>query len=124
MEIRTEQVIDVQDWDKLVQDTYKRIYSFQQQDDCKERGRASLTVPADPDDFERDSVPEKVNHPTMGVSFKAWLERDPQKKIPNDENFTGLWWERNFYPHVSMIANDLHKRGLIEAGEYSINIDW
>jgi len=35
-----------------------------------------------------------------------------------------MWWERNFYPDVEMIANDLHKRGILEAGEYVIDIDW
>jgi hypothetical protein len=64
----------------------------------------------------------------MGVSFKAWLDRDPSKKLPNreDEDNWGLdlWWDRNFYPHVSMVINDLHTKGLLEAGEYGIEIDW
>ena len=64
----------------------------------------------------------------MGVSFKAWLERDPKQKL-NDkvdrDNFSlNLWWERNFYPSIDMIINDLHKKGLIEEGEYVIEIDW
>ena len=64
----------------------------------------------------------------MGVSFKAWLERDPTQKL-NDPNCNYdyglvLWWDRNFYPHISMIINDLYTKGLLEAGEYQINIDW
>lgn len=39
---RTEQVIDVSDWDQLVMDTYGRHYSFQQQDGCKERQRVYI----------------------------------------------------------------------------------
>ena len=35
-----------------------------------------------------------------------------------------LFWERNFYPNVNMIANDLHSKGLLESGEYIIVIDW
>jgi hypothetical protein len=35
-----------------------------------------------------------------------------------------MFWDRNFYPNVQMVANDLHKKGLLEAGEYSIRIDW
>ncbi len=35
-----------------------------------------------------------------------------------------LFCERNFYPDLHTIANDLYERGLIEAGEYVINIDW
>ena len=35
-----------------------------------------------------------------------------------------LWWKRNFYPDIEMVANDLHAKGLLEAGEYAIDIDW
>lgn len=126
---RTEQVIDVGDWDQLVIDTYGKPYSFQQQDGCKERQRVNITIPDEAYDYENDTVPEVVNHEDMGVSFKAWLERDPEQKIPckyggAGPDFTGLWWERNFYPDVQMIANDLHARGLIKAGAYTIDIDW
>lgn len=109
--------------------TYNKPYSFQQQDDCKDRGIEYITVPyEDPHDYSRDTIPEVVNGNIMGVSFKAWLERDPTTKIPSeysfDLDFTDMWWERNFYPDVSMIINDLHSKGLLEAGEYGINIDW
>lgn len=119
--------ISVQDWDDLVQETYGRPYNFQQQDDCKERGIHYITVPVkNPEDYENDTVPEVVNHEEMGVSFKAWLERDSKQPLPNrDDNFgLGLWWERNFYPNIDMIINDLHEKGLIEEGKYQINIDW
>lgn len=123
---RTEQVIDVGDWDQLVIDTYGRPYSFQQQDGCKERQRVKITIPDEAYDYENDTVPEVVNHEDMGVSFKAWLERDAKQKLPNESGSwsLGLWWERNFYPDVQMIANDLHEKGLIEAGTYTIDIDW
>jgi hypothetical protein len=111
MKIRTEKVIDVSDWDELVVKTYGRPYSFQQQDGCKERQRVRITVPSNNrDDFENDTVPEISNDDEMGVSFAAWLARDP-----ND--YTEMWWERNFYPEVQMVANDLHAKGLLEAGE-------
>lgn len=117
------------DWDSLVKETYGRPYCFQQQDDCKPRGVHKLTVPDYASDYSNDIVPEEVNHPEMGVSFKAWLERDPKKLLDNDDPYNDesslqLWWERNFYPDVQMIANDLHARGLLEAGDYVINIDW
>ena len=67
----------------------------------------------------------------MGVSFKAWLERDPKQKINSDDARRqacgfglNLFWKRNFYPSIDMIANDLHSKGLLPAGEYCINIDW
>lgn len=128
LNIKTQKVIDLQEWDHLVESTYGRTYSFQQQDGCKERQQVEIEVPCDPYDYPNDTVPEVVNHPDMGVSFKAWLERDPNQKISNPYSFsydgTDLWWRRNFYPDVSMIINDLHSKGLLEAGEYVINIDW
>jgi len=121
--------IDVNDWDKFVSKTYERTYSFQQQDGCKERQSWGIIVPVKhPEDYKNDTVPEIVNHEEMGVSFKAWLERDPQQKLSSPDNqeswSLALWWERNFYPNVDMIINDLHSKGLIEAGEYEIDIDW
>lgn len=67
-----------------------------------------------------------MNHEEMGVSFKAWLARDPKQPLPGHEDSfgLGLWWDRNFYPNIEMIANDLHERGLLKAGEYTIIIDW
>lgn len=128
MKTRTEKVIDVGDWDELVEKTYGRIYSFQQQDGCKERGREYITVPDSPEDYKNDTVIEKVNGSKMGVSFDAWLARDPKQKLDADNwdspSAIDMWWGRNFYPHVSMVANDLHSRGLLEAGDYTIDIDW
>jgi hypothetical protein len=121
--------VDVGDWDELVEETYGRPYNFQQQDDCKDRGIHKFTVPkSSPYDYKNDTVPEEVNHEDMGVSFKAWLARDPKQAIPiegNDINdYTHMWWERNFYPSMDMVINDLYTKGLIEAGNYQIDIDW
>lgn len=121
--------ITVQDFDELVRSTYNRPYSFQQQDGCKDRGLTAISVPSAPKDYEDDSVPEIVNHQDMGggVSFSAWLARDPEQLLPGRPNETSalaLWWYRNFYPHISMIINDLHSKGLLPAGDYFIDIDW
>jgi hypothetical protein len=131
MEFTTKRIIDVQTFDRTVTETYGRPYSFQQQDDCKERQLVSFTVPdeyAEEEDYENDTVPEIVNHHEMGVSFKAWLERDPEQMLSSEDDKNssslGLWWDRNFYPSLGMVVNDLHSKGLIEAGEYSIDIDW
>lgn len=128
MKTKSIKVIEVGDWDDLVTKTYKRPYSFQQQDGCKDRGMEYITVPSPADDYSNDTVPEVVNHPEMGVSFAAWLARDPKQKLSNKEQqetfYLDLWWERNFYPDAQMIANDLYARGLLEAGEYGIDIDW
>lgn len=123
---KIKRVIEVSDWDQFVKDTYGKPYSFQQQDGCKDRGTFEFTVPNRAYDFRNDIVPEEVNCDEMGVSFSAWLKRDPKLPlVDNDSDFSlKLWWERNFYPEFQMIANDLHSRGLLEAGDYTINIDW
>lgn len=126
MKFENVNIIDVQDWDYLVQNTYGRVYNFQQQDGCKSRQTVYITIPDYPDDYQNDTVPEEVNDPNMGVSFKAWLERDTKLLLTSSEYDWELdmWWERNFYPDISMVANDLHSKGLLPAGRYGINIDW
>lgn len=124
--IVTEQVIDVSDWDDLVMTTYGRPYNFQQQDGCKERQRIRITIPDGADDYDNDTVPEEANHDDMGVSFAAWLARDPKQPLEGQRyDFQlSIWWDRNFYPSVQMVANDLHEKGLIPEGKYTIDIDW
>ena len=128
MKIRTEKVIDVSDWDELVEKTYGKPYSFQQQDGCKGRGLFRFSVPAEAEDYENETIPEIVNGEKMGVSFSAWLKRDPKTPLTNPEDnydwSIRLWWKRNFYPDMQMIANDLHSKGLLAAGDYTIDIDW
>ncbi len=129
---RNEKVIDVSDLDDLVVETYGRPYRFQQQDGCKERQRVRVTVPDHDYDYENDTIPEVVNGEEMGVSFKAWLERDPKQLLNEirDKSWDDglhslqLFWERSFYPDVQMVLNDLYSKGLIEAGNYSIDLDW
>jgi len=125
-------MIDVYDWDSLVESTYGRPYAFQQQDGCKSRGVYEITIPCYDwnDDIDRDEIPEKVNGDIMGVSFKSWLERDPKKPLDGEEKGSldrlnlELFYHRNFYPDIQTIANDMYNKGLIEAGDYVINIDW
>ncbi len=126
MNIRTEKVIEVSEWDDLVEKTYGRPYCFQQQDGCQERGLFRFKVPDKANDYEPETVPEVVNHPETGVSFAAWLARDPKMPLATekDDFSRNLWWIRNFYPSPQMVANDLHAKGLLEAGEYAVEIDW
>lgn len=123
-------MVEVRDWDQLVRDTYGKPYKYQQQDGCRARGFDQLEVPTFAEDFEEDSIIEKVNGPEEGVSFKAWLTRDPEEPLkdePDRESISRgleLFWHRNFYPNISMLINDLYEKGLIEKGEFAINIDW
>jgi len=120
-------IVDVQEFDKLVKETYGKPYSFQQQDGCKDRGIFYFTIPVtDLEDIDRTEIPVELNGNIMGVSFETW-RNTPSNKF--DENFntswkTKLFWHRNFYPDVSMILDNLYKRGLLEKGEYGIDIDW
>lgn len=130
--IKTIKTIKDQDWDALVISTYGRPYCFQQQEGCRNKGSYYwITVP-EPylDDYEDedtpDSVPEEVNHEEMCVKFSAWLARDPKQWLTSQErpsHVLQLWWERNFYPSVEVVAHDLHAKGLLEAGEYLILIE-
>lgn len=146
---KTTRIIDLHDWDNLVQETYGKPYSFQQQDGCQSRGIVPITIPEEWDEsYMNDSVPEVINGEEMGVKFNVWLERDPNAPLnPSDEELKAcnyyrakteedrnkwcedkshinMFYQRNFYPNVQTIANDLHEKGLIEAGEYYIEIDW
>jgi hypothetical protein len=149
LKVKTKKVIDVSDWDRLVEETYGKPYSFQQQDGCKDRQHVAITVPEScPEDYENDNIPEVINGNEMGVSFKAWLERNSNSPLSctekeardcnyywgktdedlktwqEDKGHINMFYERNFYPSVDMIINDLHDKGLLEAGEYEIDIDW
>ena len=132
MKVQTKKVIEVSDWDALVTETYGRPYCFQQQDGCMTRGTVRFTVPdARTDDAGmHDEIPEITNHDTMGVKFDKWLERDPATPLNGgamaicDKQWAiNLWWHRNFYPDLQTVANDLHAKGLLEAGDYLIDID-
>jgi hypothetical protein len=132
LKFTNKKVISVQDWDDLVQKTYGRPYSFQQQDGCKSRGNFDFSIPSDDyeSDFGNDTLPEKVNHEEMGASFAAWLARDPKQPLKDEEDdgsvqwMIDLWWARNFYPSFDMVAKDLYEKGLIPEGKYTIDIDW
>lgn len=132
MRIQRISMLDMGEFDELVEATYGRPYTLQQQDECMPKGTmVEITVPtSNPFDYNRDRIPEIVNGFVMGVSFAAWLARDPKQPLNykgterEDTHGIELFWERNFYPSIDMVVNDLHKRGLLEAGEYKIHIDW
>lgn len=129
IKIQTRQYITLEDWDNLVIKTYGRHYSFQQQNGCQDRGIRHITIPDIAEDYENNTIPERVNGTEMGISFVAWLARDPTQKLDTEdewerENGLRCFWERNFYPDMQMVANDLHSKGLIPAGAYAIEIDW
>lgn len=128
MKTNTLKMIDVSDWDDLVVETYGKPYNYQQQEGCQSRGIFKFSVPLDEVDDEEmpDSLPDVINGEEMGVKFSSWLKRDPKEwnGKKGDEKWLDLFWDRNFYPSIYMIIDDLYKKGLIEKGDYAINIDW
>lgn len=127
LKTETKQWVSCSDLDSLVKKVYQRPYSFQQQDDCKARGTHHVSVPVKrPDDYSNKTVAEEINGEEMGVSFSAWLARSPKAwgGAKKDARYIDMFWERNFYPNVEMVLNDLHARGLLAAGDYVIEIDW
>lgn len=139
LKIDTVKMIDEIEWSRFVSETYGRPYCFQQQEGCQSRGMKHLRVSSNGTLYEErhpDTVPEIVNGSIMGpVKFSKWLERDPkqtfevEKGLGNPEGISDeweleLWWHRNFYPSIDAVAGDLNKKGLLEEGNYIINIDW
>lgn len=131
----TNPVVHVDEWERFVREVYGRPYNLQQQDGGVGRGIRTLTVPepdCDDDDYMHDAIPEVVNHEVRGVKLASWLARDPKQPFSGDDNKDklltalrlSLWWYRNFYPGLQVLANDLHAKGLLPAGEYTIIIDW
>jgi len=129
-------VIDVNDWDELVIETYGKPYNFQQQEGCQSRGMIYLIVPPtyNDDACAHDKIPIEINGGQMGVKFQVWLDTTVEDINAKFEKIRGgpevyagqndLFWERNFYPDLNVLAEDLYKKGLIEAGKYQIKIDW
>jgi len=128
LKFKTNKVINCFDFDILVKETYERHYCYQQQDGCKPKGNHNFSVPETCDENERmhDKIPEIINGIERGVKFKVWLDRDVEEWNGEkaDANYLYLFWERNFYPDFGTIVNDLYGKGLIEAGEYTMEIDW
>lgn len=124
--------IKCNDWDKFITETYGKVYQLQQQDGCKERGTVELTIPFDCTLEEKEigeqgeGFQDTLNGFECPVLFSSWLERNPEQVLVNqEENYElTLFWQRDFYPQLQMVANDLHAKGLIDAGNYSIKIDW
>jgi len=121
---RNVNLISLQEWNKLVREVYGKPYDFQQQDGCKAKGVVWEECPSEGYDYEKSEIPLKVNGDEMGVSFKTWLETPADIKWFEDAWDDELFWERNFYPSIDMIINDLHEKGFIPEGDFGIEIDW
>lgn len=116
-------IVSDSDFDALVEKTYGKKYCFQQQEGCRDRCQYSFSVPEKyAEDYDNDEIEIRVNGDEMGVSFKAWLAQEENFYV--DEFSDRLFWERNFYPSFEVLVNDLYEKGLIEAGDYILDVDW
>jgi hypothetical protein len=128
IKINTINVIDVHDWNALVRRIYDKPYNLQQQDGCYNNGdlydiEVDLNNKLD-DVFEID-IPKEVNGDIQGVNFETWLKTDPLTHTPDWIQWRiDLFWERNFYPDINILAQDLCRKGHINEGSYSIKIWW
>lgn len=121
------QVIDINDWDSFIEHVYGKIYSFQQQNGCKDRGiyRFSAGYDEIEEDLSNDEIPEEINSKIRGVKLKKWLERDIKEPVQGEIGwYIQLFWHRNFYPDFEVLVDDLYKKGLIKKGHYAIEVDW
>lgn len=138
LKTETKFFVTLNDWDDFVTEVYGKPYSLQQQDGCKSRGTEQFSVREedvgkvpDPDWFvlPRDhcfEIKSLDSTEGMAVGLDVWLARDPAEPLPNQENDfeLELWWARNFYPTLEDVVTDLTGRGLLEPGDYVIDIDW
>ncbi len=95
--------------------------------------RLPTSIPQiDPEDYEDTDIPfgpggtvtSSNEDQPIGVSFAAWLARDPKVWKGSPRYMKDMYWERHFYPSLDMILNDLHAKWHLPAGEYVIHIDW
>jgi hypothetical protein len=125
---KTVRLIQLQEWNDLVRETYERPYDFQQQNGCRERGTFEFTVPLE--EYGRVSPDETIKDlkdtEEMVVGFDAWSSRDPKAPLSDQRcDFElNLWWLRNFYPQIEDIIDDLYSKGELVPGDYVIQIDW
>lgn len=114
-------VIGESDFSRYVSEHYGRPYNLQQQGDMLgQESAVKLTVP-DPEDGEW----EGMTMPTL----VQWQEATPPGDHPEggyDPNVSreNMRWEREYYPQLEAVANDLHAKGLLDAGEYILFVSW
>lgn len=121
-------MIDEAEFSELVTRTYQRPYRLQQQLGCMPSG--TLIEFATPTTADATFYGD-VESCQPAVTFNEWLMANPQAPAPGDDEYTStkyanlhreLYWERDFYPPLKDVVNDLHTRGLLPAADYIIYI--
>lgn len=119
----TRQIIDIRDFDNLVEETYGRPYSLQQQNFMGQETYYDFEVPESWDGWDFDGF---EGYP---VPFKEWCEADPEIDPKTGRPWSPsyekrLHWEREFYPDFEELMHDLNLRGELDPGKYSIHVWW
>lgn len=95
---------------KYVSELYGRPYNLQQQGDMLAQESAVALVVPELEDWNEDP------------SLEEWLAATPP--VSAADYIDTMRWERQFYPSLEAVANDLHARGLLDAGRYIIHVSW
>lgn len=126
-QLKTQNVklVDVQDWNNLVINTYKKPYDLQQQYTRKNISFFQIEIPISISNEDILPTEIKEDGSEFGVQFQSWLKRDPSQPVNNDsiQWHINIWWEQNFYPSIYTLANDLFKKGLLEEATYLIEMN-
>lgn len=151
IKIRTIEVIDESDLNKLVQEVYGRPWNLQQQGEMMSNDSLAY-LEVFPNDEEVRSWPEyaafekwrdvPMDEPIEGPEadrYREILAEELAKDEP-DENLIKWWehyitlkpgtleyqlyWERDYYPPQDILMGDLCERGLIPEGEYHVWVSW
>lgn len=122
MELKFKQInqIDSGDFDKFIRSFYKKPYCIQQQNGCMSRGAIEFSIPLINDDSILFNV-ELFDYLDDLPSLQEWLLKDPSEKVEGI-TFLDIYWERDFYPKLSEILNDLYEKQKIVEGDYQIVI--
>lgn len=147
MKIETVHKIWESEFSDLVSEVYGRPYRLQQQGDCYAQD-SIIEITATEEDYPDDWVPYEDE-----ITLEKWLSADPNAPIRNPrydqyrelalqhpgkgyeklekDEWEGpgttthdLYWEREFYPPLEDLVNDLCKKGKIPAGDYVIHVWW
>lgn len=142
IKVETWKVINESEFNEVVSKTYGRPYHLQQQGDMLGN-----------DTTHRIEVSKDGSEGCSGgsVSLNEWLAVDPEthkfpdprwettgKHLPDDHpskkfypeflepgtSYYDMHWERDFYPDMDELLDDLLEKGLIEEGTYQINVSW
>lgn len=126
LEYQNLRVIENYKWSEFISSVYNLPYNYQQQNECQNTN-FEFNIPNDleEEDLGSDSIPYEVNGKDECVKFDVWVNsklEDISKNFEYESDAV-IFYNRNFYPSIFQILNDLYNRGLIEEGDYLIRID-